>query len=120
MVVETDKNALLRRDVNKLGTILGDILVLYGGEALFNKVENIRDMTKNLRQGHDDATYQKLKVEISNLKPPMRQQVIRAFSVYFHLINIAEQNHRIRRRRSEEHTSELQSRGHLVCRLLLE
>src|SRR5690625_3592137 len=99
MVVETDKNALLRRDVNKLGTILGDILVLYGGEALFNKVENIRDMTKNLRQGHDDATYQQLKVEISNLKPPMRQQVIRAFSVYFHLINIAEQNHRIRRRR---------------------
>src|SRR5699024_7691328 len=87
MVVETDKNALLRRDVNKLGTILGDILVLYGGEALFNKVENIRDMTKNLRQGHDDATYQKLKVEISNLIQPMRQQVIRAFSVYFLLIN---------------------------------
>src|SRR5699024_1308793 len=95
----TDKNASLRQDVNKLGTILGKILMLHGGEELFNQVEEIREMTKQLRQNHNSKTYHQLKEKISTLKPPMRQQVIRAFSVYFHLINIAEQNHRIRRRR---------------------
>src|SRR5699024_12151217 len=46
---------------------------------------------------------------IGGLNPPMRQQVIRAFSIYFYIINIAEQNHRIRRRRQyllEENTSQ--------------
>ncbi|WP_060678614.1 phosphoenolpyruvate carboxylase [Virgibacillus halodenitrificans] len=99
MTVTTDSNALLRRDVNMLGSILGEILVLHGGKELFDKVETIREMTKSIRKTYDADTYQTLKNEISTLQPPMRQQVIRAFSIYFHLINIAEQNHRIRRRR---------------------
>ncbi|MDY0406367.1 phosphoenolpyruvate carboxylase [Virgibacillus sp. 179-BFC.A HS] len=95
----TDKNALLRQDVNMLGNILGEVLVLHGGKELFDKVETIREMTKSIRNAFDEHTYHSLKKEISSLKPPMRQQVIRAFSIYFHLINMAEQNHRIRRRR---------------------
>ncbi|KGA96676.1 phosphoenolpyruvate carboxylase [Alkalihalobacillus alcalophilus ATCC 27647 = CGMCC 1.3604] len=99
MIELTDSNVSLRNDVKKLGNILGEILIHHGGEELFNKVESIREMTKKLRQEYDDETYLKLKEEITNLKPPTRQQVIRAFSVYFHLVNMAEQNHRIRRRR---------------------
>lgn len=99
MIETIDKNALLRNDVNMLGNILGEILVQHGGTELFNQVEAIREMTKSIRKEYDKDTYQALKKEISNLKPPMRQQVIRGFSIYFHLINIAEQNHRIRRRR---------------------
>lgn len=109
MTETIDNNALLRQDVNKLGNILGEILVLHGGEELFNKVESIREMTKEIRSNYNEETYQTLKKEVNNLKPPMRQQVIRAFSIYFHLINIAEQNHRIRRRRQyllEEGTSQ--------------
>ncbi|MDM8100792.1 phosphoenolpyruvate carboxylase [Oceanobacillus oncorhynchi] len=94
-----DKNASLRNDVNMLGNILGEVLKLHGGTALFDKVESIREMTKSIRNEYDKDTYQTLKREISNLEPPLRQQVIRAFSIYFHLINIAEQNHRIRRKR---------------------
>src|SRR5690625_5822516 len=66
-------------------------------------------MTKSIRKEFDVDTYHKLKEKISNLNPPMRQQVIRAFSIYFYIINIAEQNHRIRRRRQyllEENTSQ--------------
>lgn len=99
MTQTTDHNTSLRHDVNMLGNILGEILVLHGGKELFDQVEAIREMTKSIRQKSGDQTYHQLKENISQLQPPMRQQVIRAFSIYFHLINIAEQNHRIRRRR---------------------
>ncbi|WP_152654524.1 phosphoenolpyruvate carboxylase [Oceanobacillus sp. CFH 90083] len=99
MTATTDKHALLRNDVNMLGNILGEVLLLHGGKELFDKVESIREMTKSIRKTFDEDTYHALKKEISDLKPPLRQQVIRAFSIYFYLINIAEQNHRIRRKR---------------------
>jgi len=99
MIVTKDNNASLRNDVKMLGNILGEILVLHGGTGLFDQVEAIREMTKSIRKEYNEDTYRELKSKISNLESPMRQQVIRAFSIYFHLINIAEQNHRIRRRR---------------------
>lgn len=94
-----DSNLPLRRDVKLLGNMLGEVLKNHGGSELFDTVENIRHMTKSLRTRYDEKTYLALKQEISNLSGPMRIQVIRAFSMYFHLINAAEQNHRIRRRR---------------------
>ncbi|MGO4889767.1 phosphoenolpyruvate carboxylase [Anaerobacillus sp. MEB173] len=99
MLKVDDPNTLLRNDVRKLGSMLGEILVHQGGISLLNKVETIRKKTIDLRKGFDEKTYEELKEEIHSLEPPMRQQVIRAFAIYFHLANIAEQNHRIRRRR---------------------
>ncbi|ARK30203.1 phosphoenolpyruvate carboxylase [Halalkalibacter krulwichiae] len=99
MIDVADKNVLLRNDVKKLGNILGEILVHHGGISLLEKVEKIRELTKNLRKNYNEESYLLLKQEISSLEPPTRSQVIRAFSIYFHLVNIAEQNHRIRRRR---------------------
>jgi phosphoenolpyruvate carboxylase len=94
-----DSSLPLRRDVKLLGQILGEILVNHGGTELLDKVEKIRIMCKSLRTQFDKEIYAELKNEISSLNSPMRKQVIRAFSMYFHLINVAEQNHRIRRRR---------------------
>ncbi|MBY0144726.1 phosphoenolpyruvate carboxylase [Neobacillus niacini] len=94
-----DSSLPLRRDVKLLGQILGEILVNHGGTDLLDKVEKIRMMCKTLRIHFDQDIYSELKQEISNLSSPMRKQVIRAFSMYFHLINVAEQNHRIRRKR---------------------
>ncbi|MDP4172258.1 MAG: phosphoenolpyruvate carboxylase, partial [Bacillota bacterium] len=98
-VKANDSGLPLRRDVKMLGNMLGEILVHQGGMELFEKVEQIRAMCKTLRTQDEEETYQVLKQEIAQLDSPMRQQIIRAFTVYFHLINAAEQNHRIRRRR---------------------
>ncbi|PPA70857.1 phosphoenolpyruvate carboxylase [Jeotgalibacillus proteolyticus] len=97
MIETADRNAPLRSDVKKLGSILGEVLIHHGGISLLNKVEEIRETTKNLRKEYNEEIYKQLKEEISQIKPPLREQVIRAFSIYFHIINIAEQNHRIRR-----------------------
>ncbi|TWE09064.1 phosphoenolpyruvate carboxylase type 1 [Neobacillus bataviensis] len=94
-----DSSLPLRRDVKLLGKMLGDILVDHGGPELLDKVEKIRLMCKTLREHFDEGIYEELKAEIAILDSPLRKQVIRAFSMYFHLINAAEQNHRIRRRR---------------------
>jgi phosphoenolpyruvate carboxylase len=94
-----DSSLPLRRDVKLLGQMLGEILTNHGGTELFDKVEKIRTMCKSVRNQYDEATYIELKEEITGLSSPMRKQIIRAFSMYFHLINVAEQNHRIRRKR---------------------
>lgn len=99
MVDRKDPNARLRSDVKKLGNILGQVLTNHGGEELFQVVEEIREMAKGLREEFTQAQYEGLKEKIHELKSPERQDVIRAFSTYFHLVNIAEQNHRIRRSR---------------------
>lgn len=98
--IETNSSSLpLRRDIKTLGHILGEILVHHGGMKLLEKVEKLRVMAITLRKNDDKDIYNEIKEEIVNLDPPMRKQVIRAFSIYFHLINAAELNHRIRRRR---------------------
>jgi phosphoenolpyruvate carboxylase len=95
----------LRRDVRFLGNILGDVLVHQGGKALLDKVEKIREMTKSLRQQFLPDLYEELKQLIHDLHPKTRLHVIRAFAIYFQLVNIAEQNHRIRRKREYDRSS---------------
>ncbi|WP_089969477.1 phosphoenolpyruvate carboxylase [Lihuaxuella thermophila] len=106
----SSKDIPLRRDVRFLGHILGDVLVMQGGLELLNHVEKIRELTKQLRASFQPEVLERCKEEIHQLTPEMRRDVIRAFAIYFQLVNIAEQNHRVRRhrhyRRSE--TGEIQ------------
>lgn len=96
---------LLRRDVRFLGNILGEVLVHQGGKELLEVVEKIREMSKALRAEYVPELYDELKRIIDGLTPDIRHQVIRAFAVYFQLVNIAEQNHRIRRKRDYERSA---------------
>jgi len=98
-------NNLLRRDVRFLGNILGEVLVHQGGQELLDVVENIREMSKTLRSEFAQDLYEEFKRVIESLNPDIRHQVIRAFAVYFQLVNIAEQNHRIRRKRDYERSA---------------
>jgi len=97
-------NNALRRDVRFLGNILGEVLVHQGGTELLDIVEHIREMSKTLRADPKKSN-EELKQCIQELRPEVRHQVIRAFSIYFHLVNIAEQNHRIRRKRDYERSA---------------
>ncbi|TCZ69871.1 phosphoenolpyruvate carboxylase [Paenibacillus albiflavus] len=102
---KTVNNNLLRRDVRFLGNILGEVLVHQGGSELLSIVEKIREMSKSMRANYTFEMYTEYKEIISKLTPEVRHQVIRAFAIYFQLVNIAEQNHRIRRKRDYERTS---------------
>lgn len=96
----------LAQDAKFLGQLLDQVLLHEGGQALVDKIEKIRAMAKTLREDNDSSTYAQLKEEMSQLQSPLRQQVIRFFSIYLQLVNVAEQNHRIRRRREYQQLEE--------------
>jgi len=81
------------------------VLLHQGGSELFNIVEKIREMSKTLRAGFVPEIYEEFKITIATRRLRLRRSVIRAFAVYFQLVNIAEQNHRIRRKRDYERSS---------------
>jgi phosphoenolpyruvate carboxylase len=93
----TDSAAPLRRDVRMLGTILGTVLVEQEGPWLLELVEQIRRDARSARR--DGA--------VAAVDPALgaHQQalVLRAFGLYFQLANLAEQHHRLRRRREDAH-----------------
>lgn len=98
-------NNLLRRDVRFLGNILGEVLVHQGGQELLDIVEKIRELSKSLRAVALPEVFEEFKTLIKNLDSDNRHQVVRAFAIYFQLVNIAEQNHRIRRKRDYERSA---------------
>lgn len=67
MIDTVDNNSLLRNDVKTLGSILGEILVHHGGTELFDKVESIREMTKNIRNEFNEDSYNSLKKKLASL-----------------------------------------------------
>ncbi|WP_135548212.1 phosphoenolpyruvate carboxylase [Paenibacillus cymbidii] len=98
-------NNLLRRDIRFLGNILGEVLVSQGGNELLAIVEKIREMSKSLRAQFTPELYDEFKAAINSCDQGIRHNVIRAFAIYFQLVNIAEQNHRIRRKRDYERSA---------------
>jgi phosphoenolpyruvate carboxylase len=77
-----DDDALLRSDVRKLGDLLGESLVRQEGQELLDLVESVR------KDGGTEL--------LENLSVEDSVQLVRAFSTYFHLANVAEQVHRAR------------------------
>ncbi len=82
----TNDDAELRADVRKLGDLLGQTLVRQEGPALLVLVEAVR---KAVREGGGEEI-------LANVSVDESVQLVRAFSTYFHLANIAEQVHRSR------------------------
>jgi phosphoenolpyruvate carboxylase len=90
----------LRDDVRLLGELVGDVLREQGGLELFEDVEHIRTAAIELRAGH--GSEEEL-LGWAERQPTRRLlQLVRAFSTYFHLINLAEQHHRVRTLRDRQ------------------
>jgi phosphoenolpyruvate carboxylase len=96
------KDEPLRRDINLLGRILGQVIVEQEGKGLFGTEEEIRLLCKRLRFDYDPELDERLKARIERMGTGELGRIVRAFSVYFQLVNIAERYHRIRRRRQYE------------------
>lgn len=96
--VSTDPHRPLRDDVRLLGTLLGDTLRTLEGDELFEAVERVRALAKRAREGDRDA-FAELERLLQELPVAHALPVARAFAHFLTLANIAEQHHRIRRRR---------------------
>lgn len=93
----------LRRDVRLLGEMLGQVLMEQEGAALLDLEEKVRKLAIRRRRGPREGRAQaaaQLGEILAALPPDRVEGIIRAFSVYFQLVNLAEQHHRIRRART--------------------
>ena len=96
--MQPDPHQPLRDDVRLLGNLLGEALRAQGGPALFESVERVRALSKQAREGERDA-FEALEDLLQGLAVDDALPVARAFSHFLTLANIAEQHHRVRRRR---------------------
>src|ERR1700734_1533852 len=115
---KANKDNPLRRDVRSLGAVLGQVLVEQAGRELFDSVEQLRrlliehrhagpskagpsaaDSRKTQKTAHA-RLMDKAQEIISAMDLPRAYQVTKAFATYFELTNLAETNHRKRRRRA--------------------
>ena len=97
----TDIDARLREDVHNLGALLGQTIQAHLGEDFLQRIERIRLGAKQGRKA-DQAANEALLSALQDLPDSQLLPVCRAFNQFLNLANIAEQHHRIRRRRADE------------------
>jgi phosphoenolpyruvate carboxylase len=91
----------LRANVRLLGAILGEVIVEQEGVELLELEERVRKLARAGRRGYAAAMDQLVEL-VSSLELEQQALVLRAFAIYFQLANVAEQHHRVRRRRAYE------------------
>ena len=96
--MSADPHGPLRDDVRLLGALLGKAVSEHEGEACYETVERVRRLAKAARRGDEDA-FGTLHELLVGLPVDEALVVARAFAHFLRLANIAEQHHRVRRRR---------------------
>jgi phosphoenolpyruvate carboxylase len=95
-----DKDAPLKQDIRLLGRLLGDVLREQEGQAVYEVVETIRQTAVRFRRDADTQSGAELNKMLKKLSREQTISVVRAFSYFSHLANIAEDQHHNRRRRA--------------------
>ena len=96
------KDEPLRADIRLLGRLLGDTVREQDGEAVFAIVEQVRQTAVRFAREGDPAARAELAALLDPLSRETTQSVVRAFSYFLQLANIAEDQHHIRRRRAHD------------------
>ena len=102
------KNKPLVEDIRLLGRILGDVIREQEGTAAFDLIERVRQLSVAYRLKADASAGRVLDRLLKNLSTEQTVTVIRAFSYFSHLANIAEDRHHVRRRAVHELAGDLQ------------
>jgi phosphoenolpyruvate carboxylase len=102
----------LRQDVRLLGSLLGEVLVEYGGQDLLDDVERLRHAVIDARRTEEQRAQERaaggattgddVAALVGGWSLERAELVARAFTVYFHLTNLAEEHHRIRTLRERD------------------
>ena len=106
-----DKDAPLKEDIRLLGRLLGDVLRDQEGDDVFDIVETIRQTAVRFRREADPVAGEELNALLHKLTRDQTISVVRAFSYFSHLANIAEDQHHIRRRRAHLLAGSMPQRG---------
>ena len=92
----------LRADVRLLGGMLGQVLTESVGADLLEDVERLRSLTIAAYDEDGSASIEAAEALIETFTLERAEQVARAFTCYFHLVNLAEEHHRVRILRRRE------------------
>jgi phosphoenolpyruvate carboxylase len=95
-----DKDAPLFADIRLLGRLLGDVIRDQEGPQVFDIVERIRSLSIRFHRHDDQTARAELDALLNGLTREQTNLVVRAFSYFSHLANIAEDQHHIRRARA--------------------
>lgn len=112
-----DKDQPLILDIRLLGRILGDVIREQEGKEAFELIERIRQLSVAFRRDDDRSADKALKKLLKSLSADQTVSVIRAFTYFSHLANLAEDRHHIRRRAVHERAGERSQTGSLALAL---
>ncbi len=111
---------LLRANVSLLGRALGEILVEQGGPALLDKVEEVRKQSIELRDNFSPEGQKILLDHCAALDLDLAFLLVRAFTTYFHLVNLAEERGRLRTLEQRERQHWPEPRGESIAAAIKE
>lgn len=99
---DVDKDLPLKEDIRLLGRLLGDTLREQEGEDIFKLIEHIRQTAVHFRRSGDEQARAELEQMLGRLPQDVTTSVVRAFSYFSQLSNIAVDLHHNRRRRAHQ------------------
>ncbi|MDO5653391.1 MAG: phosphoenolpyruvate carboxylase [Brachymonas sp.] len=108
-VPPSNKNQSLTDNIRLMGRLLGDTIREQEGQETFALIERIRKLSVAYHQRQNEQAGQELEAVLKSLSTAQAVQVLRAFSYFSHLINLAEDRYQISRREHYERLGQVQS-----------